>query len=117
MFLSLVTGEASPEHAKTNEGISSLMDTWIYMNYLYSDGERNRVLGVLKSRGMKHSHQLREIVISDKGIDLEDVYVGQGKVLTGSARLIQASQLAVENAKLESDARKKMQMWCSSVKI
>lgn len=109
MFLSLVSGEASPEHAKTNEGISSLMDTWIYLNYLYGEGERNRVLGILKSRGMNHSHQLREIVISDKGIKLEQVYVGQGKVLTGSARLIQASQLAIENARLEAEAREKMQ--------
>jgi circadian clock protein KaiC len=109
MFLSLVTGEASPESAKTNEGISSLMDTWIFLNYLYGEGERNRVLSVLKSRGMKHSHQLREIVISDKGITLENVYLGQGKVLTGSARIIQASQLAVENARLESNARKKME--------
>jgi circadian clock protein KaiC len=109
MFLSLVTGEASFDLAKTNEGISSLMDTWIYMQYLYSDGERNRVLGILKSRGMNHSHQLREILISNKGIELQEVYVGQGKVLTGSARLIQASQLAIENAKMEGELKKKAQ--------
>ena len=76
-------GEA-PE--MTSVDISSLMDTWILLRNLEYGAERNRVVHLLKSRGMAHSNQVREFVMSDRGIDLTDVYVGGGGVLTGSAR-------------------------------
>jgi len=69
--------------------ISSLMDTWLLLRNLEYGSERNRILHVLKSRGMAHSNQVREFVINGAGIDLVDVYVGAGGVLTGSARLAQ----------------------------
>ena len=81
-------------------GISSLMDTWLLVKAVESDGERNRLLYILKSRGMAHSNQVREFVLSDKGIQLLDVYVGPGQVLTGSSRLMQeakdTAQLALD---------------------
>ena len=57
-------------------GVSSLMDTWLLLRNVEFTGERNRTIFVRKSRGMAHSNQVREFVLSDKGIDLVDVYLG-----------------------------------------
>jgi circadian clock protein KaiC len=76
----------------TTSGISSLMDTWLLLLSVESNGERNRVLHLMKSRGMAHSNQLREFIITDRGIDLVDAYLGSGQVFTGSARLQQEAQ-------------------------
>jgi circadian clock protein KaiC len=85
----------------TDVGISSIIDTWLLVRDIELGGERNRGLYVLKSRGMKHSNQIREFVITSQGIDLLDVYVGPEGVLTGSMRAAQearerAAALAVE---------------------
>ena len=90
---SLTGGGDSEDQSEV--GISSLMDTWILVRNLESNGERNRGLYILKSRGMAHSNQVREFVLSSKGVQLVDVYTGQGNVLTGSARL---AQIAREHA-------------------
>lgn len=74
---------------QTDEGISSLVDTWLLVRDIESNGERNRGMYVMKSRGMKHSNQVREFVISDEGLTLVDVYLGEKGVLTGSARAAQ----------------------------
>ncbi len=79
----------------TETGVSSLIDTWLALRDIEAGGERNRGLYVIKSRGMKHSNQIREFVITSAGIDLLDVYVGPEGVLTGSLR---ASQEARERA-------------------
>ena len=68
------------------------MDTWLLVRMIESSGERNRLLYVLKSRGMAHSNQMREFLLTDDGIELVDVYVGPGEVLTGSARLVQEAK-------------------------
>lgn len=67
--------------------VSSLIDTWLLLRDIEIGGERNRGLYVLKSRGMAHSNQIREFKLTDNGIELVDVYVGEDGVLTGSARL------------------------------
>jgi circadian clock protein KaiC len=77
---------------ETSTGVSSLMDVWLLVLNVESYGERNRVFQILKSRGMAHSNQLREFLITDSGIDLVDAYVGPGGVLTGSARVQQEAQ-------------------------
>ena len=79
----------------TESQISSLMDTWILLRDIESGGERNRGLYVLKSRGMAHSNQIREFLLTDKGIELLEIYLGPGGVLTGTARY---SQVAKEKA-------------------
>jgi len=71
---------------QTDEGVSSLVDAWIQVRDLESDGERNRGLYIMKSRGMNHSNQVREFVITDHGLDLVDVFQGPNGVLTGSKR-------------------------------
>lgn len=92
IFTNLSHGDSLEE---TDIGVSSLMDTWLLLRDIEINGERNRALYILKSRGMKHSNQVRELVLTDKGIELKDVYVGAAGVLTGAARL---SQVAREKA-------------------
>ncbi|RWY51060.1 circadian clock protein KaiC [Mucilaginibacter gilvus] len=77
---------------QTDEGVSSLVDTWLLVRDIEFNGERNRGLYVMKARGMKHSNQVREFVISDEGLNLIDVYLGPEGVLTGSARKQQMLQ-------------------------
>ncbi len=77
---------------QTDEGVSSLVDTWVMVRYIEYNGERNRGVYIMKSRGMQHSNQVREFVISDRGIDLVDVYLGPNGVLIGSAREAQMLQ-------------------------
>jgi circadian clock protein KaiC len=79
---------------QTDEGVSSLVDAWLLVKDIEFNGERNRGLYVMKSRGMKHSNQVREFVITDQGLTLVDVYLGPEGVLTGSAR--EAQQLQEE---------------------
>ena len=71
--------------------MSSLMDSWLLLEDFEGNGERNRVFYVLKARGMAHSNQIREFLISDRGIDIVDAYIGVSGVLTGSARVAQGA--------------------------
>jgi circadian clock protein KaiC len=87
-----LTGDGTAALAETQIGVSSLMDTWLMLCNLESNGERTRTLQVLKSRGMAHSNQVREFLLSDQGIDLVDVFLSADRVLTGSARLMQEQQ-------------------------
>ena len=66
--------------------VSTIADTWIHVSYLAHEGERNRALTIIKSRGTDHSNQVRELILSRSGVDLSDVYVVEGQVLMGSAR-------------------------------
>jgi circadian clock protein KaiC len=90
MFVNLTSGGHALE--ATDVGVSSLIDTWLVLRDIEAGGERNRGLYVIKSRGMKHSNQIREFVITSSGIDLLDVYVGPEGVLTGSLRLSQEAR-------------------------
>jgi circadian clock protein KaiC len=90
MFITL-TGNRNAEE-QTEVGISSLTDTWILLRDLELNGERNRCLYVLKSRGMAHSNQIREFVMTPQGVRLLPVYVGGGNLYTGSARLAQEAR-------------------------
>lgn len=107
LFTSLISGEGAMEYARSDEGVSSLMDTVIYLQYIYGEADRNRGISILKSRGMAHSNQLREVIFSEKGIHFLDVYVGEEKVLAGSARLVQANKLEIENSNREAEVRHK----------
>jgi circadian clock protein KaiC len=90
LFTSLTEDAA---HAEDSEvGVSSLMDTWILLRNLEYNGERNRGLYVLKSRGMAHSNQIREYILTDHGVELVDVYTGPGGVLAGTARVVQEAR-------------------------
>jgi circadian clock protein KaiC len=93
----LFTSLTQAGHAlqQSEASMSSLMDSWLLLQDFEGNGERNRVLYVLKARGMAHSNQIREFLISNRGIDLVDAYIGPSGVLTGSAR---AAQEALEKA-------------------
>ena len=97
LITSLFTSLTQGGHAlqQSEAAMSSLMDSWLLLQDLEGNGERNRVLYVLKARGMAHSNQVREFLISNRGIDLVDAYIGPSGVLTGSAR---AAQTALEKA-------------------
>ena len=90
LLVSLTEGEGRV--AAPDIGISSMIDTWILTRDIELGGERNRGLFVLKSRGMAHSNQIREFLITSRGIDLRDVYVGPEGVLTGSMRVAQENR-------------------------
>ncbi len=78
----------------TEEGLSSIVDTWLLLRDVESNGERNRLLYILKSRGMAHSNQVREFLITSQGIRLTEAYLGSDGVLTGSARITQEARNA-----------------------
>ncbi|GBO55559.1 circadian clock protein KaiC [Pseudanabaena sp. lw0831] len=105
-FTNLLQGGAPLEH--TELGVSSLMDTWLELRTIETNGERNRTLYVLKSRGMQHSNQIREFVLTSNGIELLDVYLGQNNFLTGTERVAQQSKekLAQLSRKQEFDRKK-----------
>jgi circadian clock protein KaiC len=90
LLTSLTHGRIETE--QTDVAISSIVDTWLLLVTLESSGERNHGLYVLKSRGMNHSNQVREFLLTDHGVELVDVYAGPSGVLTGSARLTQEAQ-------------------------
>ena len=92
LFTSLTSGHDPPTLEATEVGISSLADTWILLRDIELGGERNRGMYILKSRGMAHSNQIREFLLTDKGVNLIDVYVGPSGVLTGAARVSQEAQ-------------------------
>jgi circadian clock protein KaiC len=89
MFTDLISETSGGFSEGTDIGISSLMDTWILLNTLENNGERNRGIYVLKARGIKNSNQIREFVITSKGVNIVDVYSGSDGVLTGTARAAQ----------------------------
>ncbi|KTD46271.1 circadian clock protein KaiC [Legionella quateirensis] len=89
-------------------GVSSLMDTWILLSNVDVDLEQNTLLVVKKSRGMAHSHQMREFKITSKGIRLNEVYMGSGKILVGSARVVQAMQEKIEGIAKNQEIKQKI---------
>lgn len=103
-FTSLTNGNTIED---SEVGISSLMDTWVQLRNIESNGERNRGLYVLKSRGTAHSNQIREFVLSNEGVELLDVYIGGDSVLTGSARLAQISRDRAESIVRQQTAERK----------
>jgi circadian clock protein KaiC len=109
LFTSLTPGGETPE--ATQAGISSLIDTWILLRDVELGGERNRGLYVLKARGMAHSNQVREFVLTDHGIELEDVYIGPEGVLTGSMRQAQqARERAADLARRQERKRRQREL-------
>ena len=90
LFTSLILGGSMSDQSQVH--IASLIDTWLWLDDLELGGERNRGIYILKSRGMAHTNQIREFLLTDHGVELRDVYVGPSGVLTGSARLVQEAQ-------------------------
>ena len=92
---------------KSDAGMSSLMDTWLSLVQLETNGERNRGIYVLKSRGMNHSNQIREYQLTSQGVKLVDAYLGGSGVLTGSARIAQEMVDAASSLRRTQDNERK----------
>ncbi len=113
LFTSLILSGTLLEQSQVH--IASLIDTWLLLRDIEIGGERNRGAYILKSRGMAHTNQIREFLLTDHGVELRDVYVGPSGVLTGSARLAQEAQekavqmlreQEVENRQLELERKR-----------
>ena len=102
LFTSLTHGGHALQQSEI--AMSSLMDSWLLLQDFEGNGERNRVLYVIKARGMAHSNQVREFLISSRGIDLVDAYMGPGGVLTGSARAAQTAREKAEALARQQEA-------------
>jgi circadian clock protein KaiC len=99
------------EIEETGVGLSSAFDTWIHLTNVQSNLERNRTLVVIKSRGMAHSNQVREFVLTDKGVELVDIYASPAGSFMGTARLTQmAVDEAAEVVRREGVASRERQM-------
>ena len=105
LFTSLTHGGHSLQQSEIV--MSSLMDSWLLLQDLEGNGERNRVLYVLKARGIAHSNQVREFLISSRGIDLVDAYIGPSGVLTGASRVAQAAREKAEALDGRQDAARR----------
>lgn len=92
---------------ETEIGISSLMDSWIDLKAVEVNGERNRTIDILKTRGLAHSNQIREFQLTDNGIKLIDVYIGPGGMLTGSARISQIDREKSEKLALQDEIERR----------
>jgi len=109
LFTSLTHGDHALQQSEI--AMSSLMDAWLLLQDFEGNGERNRVLYVIKARGMAHSNQVREFLISNRGIDLVDAYIGPSGVLTGSARTAQTARETAELlASQQEAARRKREL-------
>jgi circadian clock protein KaiC len=104
-FTSLTHGGHALQQSEI--AMSSLMDSWLLLEDFEGNGERNRVLYVLKARGMAHSNQVREFLISSQGIDLVDAYIGPSGVLTGASRVAQTAREKAEALASQQDAARR----------
>jgi circadian clock protein KaiC len=100
-------GDAETE--ATELRISTVADTWIHLTYVVAAGERNRALTIVKARGTAHSNQVRELILSDEGVTLADVYTSAGEVLMGTLRWERERAIAAERERewLERERRKR----------
>jgi circadian clock protein KaiC len=101
----LLPGRETMDYA--DAGVSSLMDTWLSLVQLESNGERNRGLYVLKARGMNHSNQIREYLLTAQGVTLVDPYLGSAGVLTGSARITHEALDAANELRRTKESERK----------
>ena len=114
---SLVHGNEALEES-TAVQISTIADTWLHVAYVIAGGERNRTLTVVKSRGMKHSNQVRELILSDDGITLTDVYTAGGDVLVGTARWEREARDRDDERRRRADVdRKRLQLQYAEAEI
>ncbi|MFO0750510.1 MAG: ATPase domain-containing protein [Myxococcota bacterium] len=102
-----LTDRRDPDEA-VESGMSSMSDAWIHLSYVAQEGERNRALTIMKSRGSGHSNQVLELTLSDRGVALSDGFVAEGKVLMGAARAEweRRERAAATRRQVASDARR-----------
>ena len=111
VFCTSLNSEPDTLAESTETQISTIADTWIHLSYVASGGERNRALTIVKSRGMKHSNQVRELILSASGVTLTDVYSAGGEVLMGTARFEKEAQVRAQQQRAdEAKARARREL-------
>lgn len=108
LVTSLLEG-SDPQWEATPLNISTVADTWIHLNYVVADGERNRALTIVKSRGTPHSNQVRELVLSREGLDLTDVFTAGGQVLMGTLRFEREASQRQETERRQEEMERQRQ--------
>jgi circadian clock protein KaiC len=106
MLTSLLEG-VDPLGEATPLQVSTIADTWIQLSYSADGGERNRALTIIKSRGTAHSNQVRELILSDEGVSLADVFTAGGEVLMGTLRYEKEMEQELEAARLQEEVEKR----------
>jgi PAS domain-containing protein len=103
---------ADAESEKTAIGISTVADAWMQLAYVNRGGERNRTLTIIKSRGTKHSNQMREMILSNEGVELRDAYSIGGELMLGTARWEKEREdnLAIERSARELAEKRRQQL-------
>jgi circadian clock protein KaiC len=107
LMLTSLTGGADALTESANIEVSTVADVWLHLSYVVKGGERNRALTIIKARGTRHSNQVRELVLSDTGITLADVYTAGGEVLMGTLRWERENAERRERARLRVEAERK----------
>ena len=103
VLVTAISDGDNPQAEATDLHISTIADTWIHLSYLIRSGERNRALTIIKSRGTWHSNQVRELILSDKGLMLADVYTAGGEVLMGTMRWQKEDEERVKTLQRHAD--------------
>jgi circadian clock protein KaiC len=107
LFCTSLLAESDPEVEGSSMQISTIADSWIHLSYVVNAGERNRALTIIKSRGTRHSNQLRELVLSDEGVTLADVYTAGGQVLMGTLRWEKEEAAKLAEVKEQAEFKRK----------
>jgi circadian clock protein KaiC len=107
LLLTSLLAENQPEMEATPLAVSTVADTWIHLSYVARAGERNRALTIIKSRGTAHSNQVRELILSDAGVRLTDVYTSGGEVLLGTLRWEKEEEMRAASTRREADLKHK----------
>jgi len=105
--LTSLLGGGDPMVETAEIAISSIADTWIHLSFIVQGGERNRALTIIKSRGTKHSSQVRELILSEDGVTLAEVYSAEGEVLMGTMRWEKERTEAAERELRRAEAEHK----------
>ncbi|MEY3288651.1 MAG: hypothetical protein RLZZ419_893 [Pseudomonadota bacterium] len=107
ILLTSLMETTDPQLETTEIQISSIADTWIHVSFMSQNGERNRALTIVKSRGTGHSHQVRELILSAEGVTLQDVYTSKGEVLMGAMRWQKEHEEAIEKELSRAEIKRK----------
>ena len=103
LMVTALSEAEGPGGEATDLQISTIADTWIHLSYLVRGGERNRALTIVKSRGTWHSNQVRELILSNSGLSLSDVYTAGGEVLMGTLRWEKEAEERAKNLRQRAE--------------
>jgi circadian clock protein KaiC len=108
LLCTAISASGEPLDVEAASGVSTLADTWLHLSFNRESGERGRGLTIIKSRGTKHSHEIRELLLSDAGVELADVFVAGDELLMGSARWRREREVQAEASRLRTELEQRL---------